>query len=68
LDSTLMLAVDSPQPDGLSYEELRQLLEPFLTSDLVTGIQFTIFDPDLDPEGRYARELAQAIADTLGRA
>lgn len=68
LDSALMPAVDSPQPDGLSYEELRQLLDPFLMSDLVTGIQFTIFDPDLDPEGRYARELARAIADALGRA
>jgi arginase len=68
LDSALMPAVDSPQPDGLSYEELRQLLDPFLMSDLVTGIQFTIFDPDLDPEGRYARGLPRAIADALGRA
>jgi arginase len=55
LDSTLMPAVDSPQPDGLSYEELHQLLAPLLMSDLATGIQFTIFDPDLDPEGRYAQ-------------
>lgn len=68
LDSALMPAVDSPQPDGLSYEELRQLLAPLLMSDLVTGIQFTIFDPDLDPEGRYAQELARAIANALGRA
>jgi arginase len=68
LDSELMPAVDSPQPDGLSYAELSQLLESFLASGLVRGIQFTIFDPDLDPEGRYARELAQAIADVLVRA
>jgi arginase len=68
LNSTLMPAVDSPQPDGLSYEELHQLLVPLLMSDLVTGIQFTIFDPDLDPEGRYAQELARAIANALGRA
>jgi arginase len=67
LDSVLMPAVDSPQPDGLSYEELRQLLDPFLASDLVAGIQFTIFDPDLDPDGRHARELARAIADALVR-
>jgi arginase len=68
LDSELMPAVDSPQPDGLSYEELRLLLEPFLGSDLVAGIQFTILDPDLDQEGRYARDLAQAIADSIARA
>jgi arginase len=65
LDSQLMPAVDSPQPDGLSYEELGELLRPFLGSDLAAGIQFTIFDPDLDPDGRYARDLAQAIADSL---
>jgi hypothetical protein len=34
----------------------------------VSGIEFTIFDPDLDPGGRYARELAQAITDVLVRA
>jgi arginase len=68
LDSALMPAVDSPQPDGLGYAELRQLLEPLLASDLAAGVQFTIFDPDLDPDGRYAREVAGAIAASLGRA
>jgi arginase len=68
LDSELMPAVDSPQPDGLSYAELRQLLEPFVAADLLAGIQFTIFDPDLDPDGRYAGELAGAIVDLLGEA
>lgn len=66
LDSDLMPAVDSPQPDGLTYAELRQLLRPLVASDLLAGIQFTIFDPDLDPEGRYARELAGTIVDVLG--
>jgi arginase len=66
LDSELMPAVDSPQPDGLTYAELRQLLDPFVGSDLLAGIQFTIFDPDLDPSGRYAGELAGAIVDLLG--
>jgi arginase len=65
LDSALMPAVDSPQPDGLDYAELRELLEPFLASDLAVGIQLTIFDPDLDPDGRYARELAGFIEDLL---
>ena len=68
LDSAVMPAVDSPQPDGLSYAELRQLLEPFVTADLLAGIQFTIFDPDLDPEGRYAGELAATAVHLLGRA
>jgi arginase len=61
LDSVLMPAVDSPQPDGLSYAELHQLL----ASGLARGIQFTIFDPDLDPQGRHARELAQFVGNLL---
>jgi arginase len=68
LDSELMPAVDSPQPDGLRYAEFRELLGPFVASDLLAGIQFTIFDPDLDPNGRYAWELGGAIVDLLGGA
>jgi arginase len=60
-----MPAVDSPQPDGLSYAELHQLLAPLLASGLARGIQFTIFDPDLDPQGRHARELAQFVGNLL---
>jgi len=67
LDSAVMPAVDSPQPDGLSYAELRQLLESFVTADLPAGIQFTIFDPDLDPGGRFAGELVETILHLLGR-
>jgi arginase len=63
-----MRAVDSPQPDGLIYAELGQLLGPFVASDLLAGVQFTIFDPDLDPDGRYARELARAMVKLLGAA
>jgi arginase len=68
LDSELMPAVDSPQPDGLTYAELHQLLEPLVASDLLAGVQFTIFDPDLDPGGRYAADLTAAIVDLLGYA
>jgi arginase len=66
LDSVLMPAVDSPQPDGLSYSELSRLLAPLLASPLARGIQFTIFDPDLDPDGRYARELVELLGGLLG--
>jgi hypothetical protein len=31
-------------------------------------LDLTIFDPDLDPDGRYERELARAIVEMLGRA
>lgn len=61
LDSEVMPAVDSPQPCGLSYAELSELLRVSLASELAVGMQVTIFDPDLDPDGRLARELTALI-------
>ncbi len=65
LDSTLMPAVDSPQPDGLRYDELTVLLKALIGSGLVSGMEMTIFDPDLDSDGHLARELATFLADSL---
>jgi arginase len=66
LDSEIMPAVDSPQPDGLRYDELIDILRLLLGSGLAVGMEVTIFDPDLDPEGKYARELAQALVQGIG--
>ena len=65
LDSTIMPAVDSPQPDGLRYDELTALLKAIIGSGLVSGMEVTIFDPDLDPDGHLAGELATVLADSL---
>ena len=51
LDDSVMPAVDSRQPDGLSYEELGAVLRPLLHSPLAVGMEITILDPDLDPDG-----------------
>jgi arginase len=61
LDDRIMPAVDSPQPDGLSYEELTALLSPLLACDLAVGLEITIFDPDLDPDGSIARGFVDAL-------
>ena len=65
LDSAIMPAVDSPQPDGLRYDELTALLNAIIASGLISGMELTIFDPDLDPDGHLARELATVLADSL---
>jgi arginase len=65
LDSTIMPAVDSPQADGLHYDELTALLKTAVASGVVTGMEVTIFDPDLDPDGHLAREIATVLADSL---
>jgi arginase len=50
LDDAVMPAVDSRQPDGLSYDEMEALLRPVLDSGRVVGMQVTIYDPDRDPD------------------
>ncbi len=65
LDSTLMPAVDSPQPDGLTYQELSQVLSIVVAHPLCVGMQFTIFDPDLDPTGQYAEDLVTMLTNVF---
>ncbi|GAA1672942.1 arginase family protein [Glycomyces endophyticus] len=65
LDAAVMPAVDSPNPGGLSYAELGALLTPLLASERCAGFEITVFDPDLDPDGRLAAELADALAAAL---
>ena len=61
LDEDVMPAVDSRQPDGLSYAELVELLRAALSADLAVGMQVAIFDPELDPTGQIAEGFASAI-------
>ncbi len=67
LDDEVMPAVDSPQPDGLSRNELIEMLKGLLASKLAAGMEVTIFDPDLDPDGKiasaFADDLVAALAD-----
>ncbi|RDZ26817.1 arginase family protein [Lysobacter silvisoli] len=61
LDARAMPAVDSPNARGLSYAQLRAMLTPLLASPKAVGLDLTIYDPDLDPKGVYARRLVDAV-------
>jgi arginase len=63
LDPTVLPAVDSPDPGGLEAAELVELLRRLAPHAL--GAQVTVFDPDLDPDGRYATLLAALVAEGL---
>ncbi|MEV6287521.1 arginase family protein [Kribbella sp. NPDC051770] len=65
LDASVMPAVDSPDPGGIGYDELVALLKPLLQADGCVGIDIGIFDPDLDPDGKYAVELTDALVAAL---
>ncbi len=61
----VMPAVDSPDPGGLNWPDLRALLAPLLAHPAALGLQITVFDPDLDPDGELAATLADFLVDVL---
>ncbi|WP_166609156.1 arginase family protein [Kineococcus siccus] len=63
LDPEHLPAVDSPDPGGLTPQELTELLVRLAPG--AVGIQVTVFDPDLDPDGRCARLLADVLVTGL---
>ena len=65
LDDAIMPAVDYHLPDGLSWEELTAVLRTAVASNHATGLDITIFNPTLDPDGRVARALVDALVAGL---
>lgn len=65
LDPTLMPAVDTPTPGGLTFQELTSLLRPLLASEQAIGLEVTVFDPDLDFDGTLARRLTEMLVEAL---
>ncbi|MEU6848963.1 arginase family protein [Actinacidiphila alni] len=65
LDPTVMPAVDSPDPGGLLPDELAALLRTLVRSQRCVGINVTIYDPDLDPDGTGAALLADLLVDAF---
>lgn len=65
LDDTLMPAVDSRTPGGITYEELDDLLQPLLRSAKVAGLEITILDPELDPDGKYTTQFVERFCGTF---
>ena len=65
LDPKVLPAIDSPDPGGLSTDELTSLLQKLAPK--AVGAEVTIFDPDLDPTGEYAELVAGVVHKGLGR-
>jgi arginase len=61
LDPSVMPAVDSPDPDGLLPDELLAVLRPLLASPRCVGMNITIYDPDLDPDGTAGALLTDLV-------
>ncbi|MER5476772.1 arginase family protein [Streptomyces sp. NPDC002734] len=65
LDPSVMPAVDSPDPDGLMPDELTALLRPLVRSPRCVGLNVTVYDPDLDPDGTAGALLTDLVVSAL---
>lgn len=65
LDDAVMPAVDYRMPGGLSLSELSGTLGTAVRLGRAVGLTVTIFNPDLDPDGRIARRFARSLAAGL---
>ncbi|MCB8959045.1 MAG: arginase family protein [Ardenticatenales bacterium] len=63
LDETALPAVDYLRPGGLSWAETAALTRPLLHSPHLRGADITIYNPALDPDGRYARQIVSFLAE-----
>jgi arginase len=61
LSSDALPAVDYRQPGGLSWSDLNTLTGSALSAGGCLGATATIFNPDLDPDGRYALAIVEFI-------
>ncbi|MEV3988749.1 arginase family protein [Streptomyces sp. NPDC049837] len=65
LDDAVMPAVDYRLPGGLSWAELETVLRTALADERARGLDVTIFNPRLDPDGRIAARLTECLARGL---
>jgi arginase len=67
LDAAIMPAVDSPTPDGPDVAALVDLVGPLVRHPRALGLQLTIYDPGLDPDGACGERLAGFLEQALTR-
>jgi arginase len=65
LDEKVMNAVDSPGAPGFDFAQLSALLRALIGSGRVIGFDACIYDPDLDPEHRFAKPIVECLAAAL---
>lgn len=60
-----MPAVDHRLSGGLGFEDVSRLLQMLLGSGKAVGMDITIFNPKLDPDGSLARKLVSSLVAGL---
>ena len=65
IDASEMPAADCPEPDGLSFKFVARLLRVLAAAPQCIGMELTIYDPDLDPEGVVAERIVACLVDAF---
>jgi arginase len=65
LDDSIMPAVDYRLNGGLSFYELSELLKIIIASGRSVGMDITIFNPNLDPDGSIARRFVSSLLEGI---
>lgn len=68
VDLTEMPAADCPEPNGLSFKETAAFLRTLVRSPRCVGLEVTIYDPDLDPQGMVAERIVACLETVFGGA
>ena len=68
LGARVMPAVDSPEPGGPDVEQVAALLAQIPRHPKALGLQLTIYDPALDPDGVCAGRLVTLLDKALAHA
>jgi len=62
LDEAIMPAVDCPGSPGIPPKDLVAILHPLVADKRCRGMTLTVFDPDLDPDDKYAGAIVSLMA------
>lgn len=65
LDPSELPGTSSPEPEGLTYEQVRDLVRATLQRNRLVGMDVTELAPNLDPSGRSELLTARLLAETL---
>jgi len=65
LDQEALPAVDYPMPNGLNWDEAAALVRPLVASPALLGADLTIYNPNLDPDRKYARQIVEWLGEVF---
>lgn len=65
IDKSEMAAVDCPEDTGITFSDLSAIVRPLVTDNKCAGMEITIYDPDLDPQGIQADRIVEFLVQAL---